>query len=67
MMPAHSIPGYRLAADQGADYIECDLALTKDGVLVCLHDAYLSSVTDIAQHESFADRKVYISLKFKDL
>ena len=58
MRPAHSVAGYELAADQGADYIECDLALTQDGVLVCLHDPFLSSVTDIDQLEDFADRKV---------
>lgn len=57
MMPAHSVPGYELAADQGADYIECDAALTKDGMLVCLHDAFLSPVTDIEEHDEFADRK----------
>ena len=47
-----------MAIEQGADFIECDLALTKDGVLVCLHDAYLSSVTNVASIEDFADRKV---------
>jgi len=57
MRPAHSIAGYELAIEQGADFIECDLALTKDGVLVCLHDAYLSSVTNVASIEDFADRK----------
>ena len=60
MMPAHSVPGYELAADQGADYIECDAALTKDGMLVCLHDAFLSPVTDIEEHDEFADRKVRV-------
>ena len=30
MMPAHSSEGYKLAAKQGADFIECDLAVTKD-------------------------------------
>ena len=62
MRPAHSVAGYELAADQGADYIECDLALTQDGVLVCLHDPFLSSVTDIDQLEDFADRKVSFHL-----
>lgn len=57
MRPAHSISAYELAADQGADFIECDLAVTKDGVLVCLHDAFLSSVTNIAEVDEFADRK----------
>lgn len=58
MRPAHSVAGYELAADQGADFIECDLGLTKDGVLVCLHDPFLSSVTNIEELEVFSDRKV---------
>src|SRR5918992_5943358 len=39
--PEHTIPAYDLALEQGADYIEIDLQLTKDGVLVALHDATL--------------------------
>lgn len=58
MRPAHSIAGYELAAEQGADYIECDLALTKDSKLVCLHDAYLSSTTNVETMHRFHDRKV---------
>jgi glycerophosphoryl diester phosphodiesterase len=36
--PEHTIPAYDLALRMGADYIEQDLQLTKDGVLVVLHD-----------------------------
>jgi glycerophosphoryl diester phosphodiesterase len=36
--PEHTIPAYDLALKMGADYIEQDLQLTKDGVLVALHD-----------------------------
>jgi glycerophosphoryl diester phosphodiesterase len=36
--PEHTIPAYDLALKLGADYIEQDLQLTKDGVLVALHD-----------------------------
>ena len=36
--PEHTIPAYDLALAQGADYIEQDLQLTKDGVLVAMHD-----------------------------
>jgi hypothetical protein len=34
--PEHTIPAYDLALALGADYIEQDLQLTSDGVLVCL-------------------------------
>jgi glycerophosphoryl diester phosphodiesterase len=39
--PEHTIPAYDLALKMGADYIEQDLQLTKDGVLVVLHDETL--------------------------
>ena len=39
--PEHTIPSYDLALKMGADYIEQDLQLTKDGVLVVMHDETL--------------------------
>lgn len=39
--PEHTLPSYDLALRQGADYIEQDLQLTRDGVLVVLHDETL--------------------------
>lgn len=39
--PEHTIPSYDLALRMGADYIEQDLQLTSDGVLVVLHDETL--------------------------
>jgi glycerophosphoryl diester phosphodiesterase len=36
--PEHTIPAYDLALEMGADYIEIDLQMTKDGVLVAMHD-----------------------------
>jgi glycerophosphoryl diester phosphodiesterase len=39
--PEHTVPAYDLALALGADYIEQDLQLTSDGVLVVLHDARL--------------------------
>lgn len=39
--PEHTIASYDLALELGADYIEQDLQLTKDGVLVVMHDATL--------------------------
>ena len=46
VLPEHSLPAYRLAVEQGADYIECDISVTKDLQLVCLHDSWLGVVTD---------------------
>ena len=41
LAPEHTIASYDLALELGADYIEQDLQLTKDGVLVALHDPTL--------------------------
>lgn len=52
--PEHTIEAYRLAIEQGADYVEQDLQITKDGALVCLHDLTLERTTDV--EEIFPDR-----------
>ncbi|GER08357.1 hypothetical protein GCM10007972_03410 [Iodidimonas muriae] len=56
-LPEHTLEAYSLAIELGADFIEPDLVLTKDGQLVARHDYYLSGSTDIADHPEFADRK----------
>jgi len=53
--PEHTLAGYRLAAEMGADYIEPDLVSTKDGVLVARHENEIGSTTDAAA--KFPDRK----------
>lgn len=55
--PEHTIAAYELAVEQGADCIEPDLVVTKDGVLVSRHDIYLSTTTDVADRPEFAGRK----------
>lgn len=45
--PEHTITAYRLAMVQGVDYVEPDLAVTKDGVLICLHDDTLERTSDV--------------------
>ena len=52
--PEHTAAAYRLALEQGADYVEQDLQITKDGVLVCLHDLTLERTTNV--EEVFPDR-----------
>jgi glycerophosphoryl diester phosphodiesterase len=44
--PEHTFAAYDLALDQGADYIEIDLQMTADGVLVALHDKTLNRTAD---------------------
>jgi glycerophosphoryl diester phosphodiesterase len=52
--PEHTLAAYRLALAQGADFVEQDLAVTKDGVLICLHDPTLERTTNV--EELFPDR-----------
>jgi glycerophosphoryl diester phosphodiesterase len=56
-LPEHTLPAYRLGALLGADYLEPDLVLTKDGVLVARHEAGLGATTDVATRPEFAGRR----------
>ncbi|WP_293810234.1 glycerophosphodiester phosphodiesterase [uncultured Bosea sp.] len=56
-MPEHTIEGYKLAIQQGADFIEPDLVSTKDGMLIVRHEPMLSGTTDVADRPEFANRK----------
>lgn len=56
-MPDHTLEGYAKAIALGADYIEPDLVMTKDGVLIVRHEPNLKDTTDVAAHPEFASRK----------
>jgi len=56
MYPEHTALSYREAARQGADLIECDLAITKDYEFICAHEPYLNLTTNVAQRAEFQDR-----------
>jgi len=57
LRPEHTLAGYALAIEQGADFIEPDLVLTKDDVFVARHENDITGTTDVASHPEFADRK----------
>ncbi len=48
LLPEHTLEGYARAIEMGADYIEPDLVVTKDGALVARHENELSATTDVA-------------------
>lgn len=52
--PEHTAAAYQLAVEQGADLVEQDLQVTRDGRLICLHDETLERTTDA--EEKFPDR-----------
>ena len=54
-LPEHTREALILAYGQGADFIEQDLVLSKDNVLMVLHDIHLETVTDVEQ--KFPTRK----------
>ncbi len=47
LAPPHTMAAYRRALELGADFVEPDLQLTRDGVLVCLHDLSLERTTNV--------------------
>lgn len=61
--PEHTLASYQLAIEQGADYIEPDLVITKDGVLIARHENEISETTDVAT--KFPDRKTTKTIEDK--
>ena len=57
LRPEHTLGSYAKAIADGADYIEPDLVVTKDGVLVARHENNIAETTDVAAHPEFAARK----------
>ena len=47
-LPEHTLESYKAAIEQGADFIEPDLVLTKDGVMIARHEPMLDDTTDVA-------------------
>ena len=60
--PEHTRAAYLLAIQQGADFVEQDVVLTRDAELVCLHDVTLERTTNVAR--VFPDR--YTEVKGPD-
>ena len=56
-LPEHTLAAYSVAILQGADFIEPDLVMTRDGELIARHDSRLDLTTDIAMHPEFAQRR----------
>jgi len=54
--PEHTIASYELAIDLGAELIEPDVVVSRDGVLVVRHESELSLTTDVADRPEFAGR-----------
>lgn len=55
--PEETLEAYALAIAMGADVIEPDIVVSKDGALIARHDVTLATSTDVANHPEFAARK----------
>jgi glycerophosphoryl diester phosphodiesterase len=56
-LPEHTLEGYALAIELGADFIEPDLVATKDGHLIARHEPNITNTTDVASRPEFASRR----------
>ena len=56
-LPEHTLAAYARAIDDGADFIEPDLVMTRDGVLVARHENEIGGTTNVAAHPEFASRR----------
>lgn len=54
--PENTLASYQLAIKQGVEYVEQDLQITRDGILVCCHDSVLERISNV--EEVFPDRFV---------
>jgi glycerophosphoryl diester phosphodiesterase len=57
LRPEHTLAAYAQAIADGADFIEPDLVMSRDGVLLARHENEIGSTTDVADHPEFAARK----------
>jgi len=57
LRPEHTLAAYAKAIEDGADFVEPDLVVTRDGVLVARHENAITDTTDVATRPGFASRK----------
>lgn len=56
-LPEHTLEAYGRAIDMGADFVEPDLVVTRDGVLIARHEPNITSTTNVATLPQFASRR----------
>ena len=58
--PEHTKEAYVAAIEAGADAIECDVGLSYDGYLICLHESWMSEGTDVVDKFPPSRKKEYL-------
>ena len=61
-LPEHTLESYALAIELGADFIEPDLVMTRDGHLIARHEPNIINTTDVREHPEFASRRRVVML-----
>lgn len=59
-LPEHTLAAYKKAIEMGADFVEPDLVVTKDGHLVARHEPNITNTTNVAARSEFANRKTTV-------
>ncbi|MDB5668545.1 MAG: glycerophosphodiester phosphodiesterase [Alphaproteobacteria bacterium] len=67
LRPEHTLEAYRLGIEQGADFVEPDLVMTRDGILVARHENEISGTTDVADRPEFAERRTTKTVDGREL
>ncbi|QEE26156.1 glycerophosphodiester phosphodiesterase [Rhodanobacter glycinis] len=62
LRPEHTLAAYMQAILDGADWVEPDLVMTRDGVLVARHENAIGGTTDVVTHPAFAARRTRKSI-----
>ena len=61
MLPEHSIAAYTTAFYDGADFIEPDIQITKNGILLIMHNPWMKETTNIESIPEFNNRRVNVT------
>ena len=56
-LPEHTLEAYARAIEMGADFVEPDLVVTKDGVLIARHEPNITSTTNVSTLPQYASRR----------
>ena len=65
--PEHTLASYELGIEMGADFIEPDLVITRDGILIARHENEISETTDVSSRPEFTDRKTTKRIDGRDV
>lgn len=68
--PEHTLSAFELSLEKGADFLDADIQMTKDGIIVLYHDSYLNPDFTKDKNGNFVskDQKIFIKdLTFEQL